>query len=77
MAGTVEKLMELASRRFGVEFETLSAQQDFFQVLGINSIQALELLTDVELEFDVEIPDYELQGLVTFAALAALIDKRR
>ena len=27
--------------------------------------------------FDVEIPDYELQGVVPFEALAALIDKRR
>jgi acyl carrier protein len=28
------------------------------------------------MHFDVEIPDYELQGVVTFAALAALIEKR-
>jgi acyl carrier protein len=76
MADTVDKLMEVASKRFNVQIDTLSAQADFFQSLGIDSIQALELLSDVEMEFDVEIPDYELQGVVTFQALAALIDKR-
>ena len=28
-------------------------------------------------EFDVELPDYELQGIKTFSALAQKIDKRR
>lgn len=74
---TAVKLIELAGKRFKVETSELSPEQDFFQALNIDSIQALELLSDIEMEFDVEIPDYELQGVVTFDALAALIDKRR
>jgi acyl carrier protein len=74
---SVETLIKLSANRFKVEHSKLAPQQDFFQALGIDSIQALELLSDVEMEFDVEIPDYELQGIVTFEALAALIDKRR
>lgn len=74
---TAVKLIELAGKRFKVETGQMTPDQDFFQALNIDSIQALELLSDIEMEFDVEIPDYELQGVVTFDALAALIDKRR
>ena len=31
----------------------------------------------LEIEFDVEVPDYELQDVKTFAALAEVIDTRR
>ena len=69
--------MVLAGRRFSVDVSELNAGDDFFEKLGIESVQALDLLTDLEMEFDVEIPDYALQGVKTFSALAAEIDKRR
>jgi acyl carrier protein len=50
---------------------------DVFTKLGIDSFQAVELMSELEMEFDVEIPDYELQDVKTFAELAATIDKRR
>ena len=74
---TTQRLMELAAKRFGADVTTLKPSDDFFETLGIDSIQALDLLTDLEDEFDVEIPDYELQGVVTFDALAAIIGKRQ
>ena len=43
---------------------------------GIDSFQAMELMTDLEEEFDVEIPDYELQGVTTFRALAGVLAAR-
>jgi acyl carrier protein len=36
----------------------------------------LELLSELELTFDIEIPDYELRDVRTFAELAEQIDKR-
>ena len=77
MNETVDKLMKLASKRFGGDAGALAPEDDFFEKLGIDSIQALDLLSDLEMEFDVEIPDYELQGVVTFAALAGKIEERR
>jgi len=77
MNNTNQELISLAAKRFNVNADLLAPEDDFFQKLDINSIQALELLSEVEMKFDIEIPDYELQGVVTFEALAALIDKRR
>ena len=72
----VSKLMDLAAKRFERSRDGMNPDDDFFDALGIDSFQAMELMTDVEDEFDVEVPDYELQGVKTFTSLAAVLEKR-
>lgn len=76
MSDTTDKLIRLAAKKFKVDGSGLKPEQDFFDALGIDSVQALELLSELEIEFDVEVPDYELQGVKTFAALADVIEQR-
>jgi acyl carrier protein len=76
MSDTTDKLIRLAAKKFKVDGSVLKPEQDFFDALGIDSVQALELLSELEIEFDVEVPDYELQGVKTFAALADVIEQR-
>ena len=73
---TVDRLMELAAAKFKKDLAVLSAEADIFETLGVDSMQVLELLSELELEFDVEIPDYELKDVKSFEALAACIDRR-
>jgi acyl carrier protein len=77
MSTSLDRLIQLAAKRYSVDPTGIAPNDDIFDKLGIDSFQAVELMSELELEFDVEIPDYELQGLKTFAALAAVIDKRR
>jgi len=56
--------------------EALAPGDDFFQKLGIDSLQALGLLTRLENHFHVELPDYELQGVSDFRTLADRIRAR-
>jgi acyl carrier protein len=70
------QLLQLTQQRFGEAAATLTVDDDFFDALGIDSLQALDLLTDVEEAFDVEIPDYELQGINTLTGLAEVIRRR-
>ncbi len=49
---------------------------DFFKTLGIDSLQALDLLTRLEHHFRIELPDYELQGVSDFRTLANRIQSR-
>ena len=70
------KLHQLAVQRFGPQAEQLEPDSDLFETLGIDSLAALDLLTDLEEAFDVEIPDYELQGVTTLAGLAAVLETR-
>jgi len=75
-ADLTTRLMTLASQRFDRPLPELRPEDDFFHALGIDSLQALDLLTRIEEEFDVEVPDYELQGVNTFSGLAEVIGRR-
>lgn len=70
------KLITLASKRFDKDATGFIASDDFFEKLGIDSYQAMDMLTEVEEAFDVEIPDYELNGVNTFGGLAEVIGRR-
>ena len=76
LADTTDQILTLAAQHFKVSRETLSANDDFFKKLGINSLQALDLLTRLENHFHVELPDYELQGVTDFRTLAERIQSR-
>jgi acyl carrier protein len=72
----IARLRTLAVRRFGDRATDLDADADLFDALGIDSLAALDLLTDLEEAFDVEVPDYELQGVNSLAGLAEVIGGR-
>jgi len=73
---TLEELLKVASVQFKVPREKLSPDDDFFKTLRIDSLQALSLLTRLEQHFNVELPDYELQGVSDFRTLAERIQGR-
>lgn len=75
-ASTLDRLIALAARRFKIDPKQLAGEGDVFESLGVDSMQVLELLSELEQEFDVEIPDYELRAVKTFADLARVIDRR-
>jgi acyl carrier protein len=73
---TLDEVMSLAATHFKVPREKLTPDDDFFKTLGIDSLQALDLLTKLENHFGVELPDYELQGVSDFRTLADRIQSR-
>jgi acyl carrier protein len=73
---TLTRILQLASERFQIPLNQLSADDDFFEKLGINSLQALDLLTQLENHFSIELPDYELQGVTDFRTLAERVHSR-
>jgi acyl carrier protein len=73
---TTDEVLQLASAHFKVPRQQLRADDDFFKTLGINSLQALDLLTRLEQHFHIELPDYELQGVSDFRTLAERIQSR-
>jgi acyl carrier protein len=73
---TLDEILNLAAVQFKVPREKLAPDDDFFKTLGIDSLQALDLLTRLERHFNVELPDYELQGVSDFRTLASRIQAR-
>lgn len=73
---TIDEVLNLAATHFKVPREKLTPDDDFFKTLGIDSLQALDLLTRLESHFGIELPDYELQGVSDFRTLADRIKAR-
>jgi len=73
---TLEEILTLAAAQFKVPRQSLSGDDDFFGKLGIDSLQALSLLTRLEEHFRIELPDYEMQGVSDFRTLAERIQSR-
>jgi acyl carrier protein len=73
---TTQEVLDLAARHFQAAPGSLVPSDDFFRKLGINSLQALELLSRLENHFSIELPDYEMQGVSDFQTLAERIQSR-
>jgi acyl carrier protein len=73
---TTEEILTLAAQHFRVPRTQLSATDDFYTKLKIDSLQALDMLTRLENHFGVELPDYEVQGVSDFKTLAGRIQAR-
>lgn len=73
---TLDEILTLAAAHFKVPRQKLAPDDDFFKTLGIDSLQALDLLTKLENHFRIELPDYELHGVSDFRTLARRIQSR-
>jgi acyl carrier protein len=76
LESTTDEVLNLAAQHFKVPRAGLNPTDDFFKTLGINSLQALDLLTRLEQHFHIELPDYELQDVTDFKTLAERIQSR-
>ena len=73
---TTKEILTLAETQFKVTPGSLKPQDDFYKKLGIDSLQALELLSRLENHFHIELPDYEVQGVSDFKTLAERVQAR-
>jgi acyl carrier protein len=73
---TTQEVLELATKHFKAADGSLHAEDDFYKKLGIDSLQALDMLSRLESHFDIELPDYEVQGVNDFKTLAQRIQAR-
>lgn len=73
---TTQEILQLAEKQFKVAQGSLKPEDDFYKKLGIDSLQTLDLLSRVENHFQIELPDYEVQGVSDFKTLAERIQSR-
>jgi len=75
-ANTAGRVKELIVRRLKLEIEPSTIQDDaplFGEGLGLDSIDALELVLGLEQEFGIKVEDEEV-GVKAFASVNALVD---
>ncbi len=71
-----EKIRSALARELKRDPQTITLQQTLREDLGLNSLDAIELMFKVEEEFDIEIPDPDLQKLRTVGDLVAYLETR-
>ena len=57
MASVQERVIEIVSEQLGVDKEKVTAETSFVNDLGADSLDTVELVMELEEEFDINIPD--------------------
>ena len=70
-----EKLRAILSHQFDVEKDTITMETNIIEDLGADSLDVVDMLMSLEDEFDVEIPDEEIEKMRTVAEVVAYIEE--
>jgi acyl carrier protein len=65
MADLEEKVKEIIAKELGVEREKLTNDASFMEDLGADSLVTVELVMELEKEFNIDIPDEDAEKLRT------------
>ncbi len=65
MASIEEKVYEIIQRKLSVNAEQITPEASFTEDLGADSLDTVELVMDLEEEFNITIPEEEQENLKT------------
>ena len=69
-----EKIVEMICEQFGMEPDELNENTSFTDDMGIDSVDVVELVVELETEFGLdEIPEEDLKQMRTIGDLAAYV----
>lgn len=69
-----EKVKAILAEQFDIDEDTLTAETDLQEDLGADSLDVVDLLMSIEDEFEVEIPDEEIENIRTLGELVSYIE---
>lgn len=70
----LEKLKAILSDQFDVEEDSITNETDLADDLGADSLDVVDLLMSIEDEFEVEVPDEEVENLRTVGVIVKYIE---
>lgn len=70
----LEKVKAILAEQFDVEEDKISADTDLQEDLGADSLDVVDLLMSIEDEFEVEVPDEEIENIKTVGSLVSYIE---
>ena len=71
---TIDKVKEILADTLGVSEDELSADTNIATDLGADSLDVVEILMAIQDEFDVEVPDSEIENIRTIGELVEFIE---
>ncbi|HLT58772.1 MAG: acyl carrier protein [Limnochordales bacterium] len=73
----LEKVKEIVAERLGVDQDEIEPGSSFVDDLGADSLDVVELVMAFEEEFDLEIPDEDVEQIATVQDAVNYIIERR
>ena len=70
----LEKIKVILAEQFDVEEDSLKNDTDLQDDLGADSLDVVDLLMSIEDEFEIEIPDEEIENIRTVSDLVSYIE---
>ena len=71
----LEKIQGMLAEALNISADKVTADAKIVEDLGADSLDVVELLSQLEDEFGIIIPDEEVESLVTVSDVAAAIEK--
>ena len=65
----LEKIKEMVAEQLNVDAAEITAETSFKEDLGADSLDLFELVTNLEDEYEIEIPSEELEKITTVGAV--------
>ena len=69
-----EKVKAILSDQFDVEEDTITADTSIADDLGADSLDVVDLIMTIESEFEVEVPDEEIENVKTVGELVSFLE---
>jgi len=70
-----ERVIEIVSEQMGVAKDQISKETSFINDLGADSLDTVELVMELEEEFDITIPDEKAEEIQTVGQAVAYIEE--
>lgn len=71
----LEKLIELLCEQLDIEADEVNENTDIVNDLGADSLDVVDLVMTLEDEFDIEIPDEDIEKIRTVGELAHYLEE--
>ncbi len=75
MSEIATKVKAIIVDKLGVDEKDVTLEASFTSDLGADSLDTVELIMELEKEFDIQIPDEEAEKIVTVGDAVAFIEK--
>lgn len=75
MASVAERVIDIVAEQLGVEKEKVTPSTSFVNDLGADSLDTVELVMELEEEFDINIPDDAAEKIQTVGQAIDYIEK--
>lgn len=76
MPSVEERVIEIVSSQMGVEKDTVTKDTAFVNDLGADSLDTVELVMEIEEEFDITIPDDEAEKIQSVGQAVGYIEEQ-